>query len=129
MMNDEYFKNLAYQLRWRRMPESVVAQTLREVRAESEAAQSTPLELFGPEKSFAETFTKGKATSKGFWIITVAVAVAVLVVLGRVVTSFATAGESNPLISVLALVGALAIAFIGSIIGAMVDHRIPKGVE
>lgn len=128
MMNDEYFKNLAYQLRWRRMPESVVAQTLREVRAESEAAQSSPSELFGPEKSYAESFTKGKATSKGFWIITVAVTIAVLLVLGRIISALASAAESNPLFSILTLVGALGIIFIGAIIGAMVDHRIPKGV-
>ena len=129
MMDDEYVKNLAYQLRWRRMPEPVVAQTLREVRAESEAAQHTPADLFGPAKSYADSFAKGTTISKGSWIITVAVSVAVLLVLGRVITSFATAAESNPLFSILTLLGALSIVFIGAIIGATVDHRIPRGVE
>lgn len=128
-MNEEYFKNLAYELRWRRLPEPDVALALREVHAESEAAQSTPAELFGPEKSYAESFTKGKTTSKGYWIISIAVAIAALLVLARIIFSFVTTAPSNPLFSILNLVGALAIIFIGSIIGSMVDHRIPQGVE
>ncbi|MFJ2619843.1 hypothetical protein [Glutamicibacter sp. NPDC087344] len=128
-MNDEYVKNLAYQLRWRRMPEDAVARTLREVRAQSMAARSTPLELFGPEKRYSESFAKGQAISKGFWIITFAVATSVLLILGRVITALVTSTESNPLFSILMLVAAAAIVLIGSVVGALVDHRIPKGVE
>ncbi|GAB3618765.1 hypothetical protein GCM10027417_00250 [Glutamicibacter endophyticus] len=128
MQNHEYLKNLAYQLRCRRMPESLVAQTLREVHTESEAAQSTPMELFGPEKDYAETFTKGKATSKGFWIISGSAAIAAALILGRVVASIVSASESHPLFSILNLVGALAIVCVGSVIGALVNHRLPEGV-
>lgn len=129
MSNDEYFKNLAYELRWRKLPESTVADTLREVRAESTAAQSSPEELFGPEKSYAESFPKGKVTPKGFWIISVAVVIACLLILARVISSFILRADSNPLYSILVLASAVAVVFFGSVIGAMVDHRVPKSME
>ncbi len=129
MTNEEYFKNLAYELRWRRLPESTVAETLREVRTEATAAQSTPHELFGSEKSYAESFPKGKTASKGFWVISVSVAIAALLLLSRIVSRIVTHGESDLLTVILTLVGAVAIVFFGSIIGAMLDHRIPRDLK
>lgn len=129
MPENNYLGNLAFQLRWRRLPESTVASTIQEVRAEAAASQSTPAELFGPEKTYAESFPKGKATSTGFWIITIAVAIAALMVGVRVVTSIISEDASNPLVSLAILLGAVVIAFVGTIVGAMVDHRLPKGME
>lgn len=128
MSKDDYLKNLAFQLRWRRMPEAEVAQALREVQVEAAAAGQDPAQLFGPEKAYAASFAKGKSTSPGFWVITVAMLIAVALVVSRIVTAIASDGPSNPLVSLGVLVGAAAIAFLGAIVGAALDHRMPEGV-
>ena len=56
-----YYRQLAYRLRQRGMPEPGIARVLSEVRDLSTASAKAPQEEFGPADAYAETFSKGGA--------------------------------------------------------------------
>ena len=54
-----YYRQLAYHLRRRGMPETGITRVLSEVRDLSTASAKAPQEEFGPADAYAETFSKG----------------------------------------------------------------------
>ncbi|MCA2215427.1 hypothetical protein [Jidongwangia harbinensis] len=54
-----YYRQLAYRLRRRRMPENEIARVLSEVRDLSTASAKAPQEEFGPADDYATTFSEG----------------------------------------------------------------------
>jgi hypothetical protein len=55
-----YYRQLAYRLRRRRMPETGIARVLSEVRDLSTASAKAPQEEFGPADAYAATFSEGR---------------------------------------------------------------------
>jgi len=56
-----YYRQLAYRLRRRRMPETGIARVLSEVRDLATASAKAPQEEFGPADAYATTFSEGGA--------------------------------------------------------------------
>jgi hypothetical protein len=87
MKHEEYLKDLAQELRWRRIDDDVVVDVLREVSSEVAETGATPADRFGDAAKYAEQFERGRSLLAGFIIATVGALLATLAAAGYAVSA------------------------------------------
>lgn len=124
MAETRYLRELAYELRWRRVPESVVVKTVLE--AHSLADDSGPLEeAIGPPAEFARTVPAGKARPLGWTLTSILVGLAVMV-LGFLVVWTLVLGQPIDLWVMISIcAGAVVWCVAAALLGGQLDHRLP----
>lgn len=125
-MSSNYARELTYELRHRGLSDAEISDVLREL------PPLTPEELrteFGTPSAYAESFPKGKRQTAGAIIISVAVVIAALAVLWRVVSVFFLGVSHDLLISLAFLGGGLLLVAVAAIIAAQVDRRPIRSAE
>lgn len=125
MSHEEYLKDLAQKLRWRRIDDDTVADILREVASEVSETGRTPEESFGTAADYAEKFERGHALSAGFVASTVVALLASLAAAAHAAS--ALFGVSAPSLGASAAIYATClIALISAVIaGQRYDRRLP----
>lgn len=119
-MTNEYKKDLTYELRQRRLTDAAIADILNELPA---GADDELKSEFGEPKQYAESYPKGNRRSAGWWIITIAVIVAVLAILTRVLGVVTNFFDQSIGISIAILVGGIVFVAFAAIVAAAVDRR------
>lgn len=125
MRHEEYLKDLAQKLRWRRIDDDTVADILREVASEVNETGRTPEESFGTAADYAETFEPGRALSAGFVGGTVVALLATLAAAAHAAS--AMFGVSSPSLGgSVAIYAACLVALISAVVaGQRYDRRLP----
>jgi hypothetical protein len=127
MNRQAYLRELTYELRSRKNDDSAIRVVLRELPAELSGEE---LEReFGSAHDYAANFPKGTSRSTGWWCITVAVAVAALLLASRPISVFVLRQESSLALSFGALAIGIALVVGASIAAGQLDRRLPKGAE
>ncbi|MFC3297069.1 hypothetical protein [Clavibacter michiganensis] len=127
MNRQAYLRELTYELRSRKNDDSAIRVVLRELPAELSGEE---LEReFGSAHDYAASFPKGTTRSTGWWCITVAVAVAALLLASRPISVFVLRQDSSLALSLGTLAIGIALIIAASIAAGQVDRRVPRGVE
>lgn len=123
----KYYRELAFALRVRGLPEDDILSTLRDVQTHSTESNSDPREEFGDPNEFAKRFEKQTRTTIGKLFLMIATVSAIVVVL----VGFALSAllELQLRVGPLCLPLAIAVVFVivGLAGGFMFDRRIPAG--
>ncbi|MFC4243427.1 hypothetical protein ACFOYW_08580 [Gryllotalpicola reticulitermitis] len=124
----KYLKRLAYELRWRRIPEAEVEGALRTVATHATQKSQRAEQLFGPADRFAESFPRGRSLHRGYLLMTSAVLVAAAVVGAASLAELILNTDRFGLWSFIALVaGAVVWSLVAALIGSRLDRRLPAG--
>lgn len=128
MNNSTYLRNLALELRWRRIPDSEVVDILREVASEATSDGQDLRSRIGTPDAYASTFPRAKAWPVGYLVTTIGVLLAVILVGVRVFTSLAL--DLYPGLGLsLAIYGAAVVVVVAAVmIGRQLDQRLPEGL-
>ena len=125
MNETQYLGELAQKLRWQRLPESTVLETLSHVQDSARASQQAPETIFGAPTAYADSFPPGKAWSLGLVVTSVLIGFAVLAVAARVVWSLVLRNPTNPFVSLALYGGAVVWCFLAVTLGARLDRKLP----
>jgi hypothetical protein len=127
--HEDYLKDLARSLRWRRIDDTAVAEALREVSSEIAETGASPDDRFGDAASYAEQFERGQSMSKGYLIATVGALLATFIAGGYLVATMIV--DSPPsLPRSLGVYGTCFIAMIVAVLaGYQYDRRLPRGLR
>ncbi|WP_445443116.1 hypothetical protein [Clavibacter sp. km1a] len=127
MNRQDYLRELTYELRSRKNNDSAIQVVLREL---PPGLSGEELEHeFGSAHDYAASFPKGASRSAGWWCITVAVAVAALLLASRPISVFVLRQESSLALSIGTLAVGIALIVAASMAAGRVDRRVPKEVE
>jgi hypothetical protein len=121
-----YYRQLAFELRCRRLDEASIVEAMEDVHELSIASGSAPSATFGEAETYAATFAKGRTTSRGRIVtyLGAALAIAQIFIQTGLESHFDHELLFGPL-KALWLIG-LAIIFGGIILGVAVDHALPR---
>lgn len=125
MRDEEYLKDLAQELRWRRIDDDTIVDILREVASEASETDRSPQESFGAAADYAEKFERGRALPPGFVAGTVVALLATVAAAAHAVsTMFATSATSIG-VSVAIYAICLIVMISAVVAGQRYDRRLP----
>src|SRR5687768_6657738 len=119
MEHEDYLKDLAQELRWRRIDDVVVVDVLREVSSEVAETGATPADRFGDAAKYAEQFERGRSLSAGFIIATVGALLATLTAGAYAVSSLLGINPS----SLPRSLGVYTVCFVAMIAAVLAGHQ------
>jgi len=127
--HEDYLKDLAQKLRWRRIDDDTVVDILREVASEAAETDTPPGERFGAAEEYAEQFERGHSLSVGFVAGTIGALLATFAAAAYVVSTII--GWSSPsLPRALAIYGTCFVVMILAVVaGQRYDRRLPRGLR
>jgi hypothetical protein len=126
MEHEEYLKDLAQSLRWRRIDDRAVIDVLREVSSEAAETRSAPVDRFGNADQYAERFNRGRSMSLGLWVATTGAMLATLAAAAYVVSTKAGSVPTS-LPRSLAVYGVCAALLVAAVLtGHRLDRRLPR---
>jgi hypothetical protein len=119
MEHEDYLKDLAQELRWRRIDDHVVGDVLRGVSNEVAETGATPADRFGEAGEYAEQFERGRSLSAGFIIATVGALLATLAAAAYAVSSLVGVNTS----SLPRSLGVYVVCFVAMIAAVLAGHQ------
>ncbi len=120
-----YLRNLTFNLRLRGLSEAEIAEALDEVRAH-EAAAGTPVEAeFGSAEEYAKQFPKKKRRTRGAFITTVGLVLAIAYVLLVVLLMLAFRVDIRDFVGPVTLLPACGVILASVLAGFLTDYFLP----
>ncbi|WPR69354.1 hypothetical protein SLW73_05905 [Glutamicibacter protophormiae] len=120
-----YERNLTFNLRMQGMPESEIAETLKEVRSHEATTGASAEAEFGPAEEYAKQFPKRKRRTKGRAIVTAGLMLAVAYLLFALLGKPLAGIDIRDYVGPLVLLPAVAIIAVGMLLGFLVDYFQP----
>ncbi|GGL96273.1 hypothetical protein [Glutamicibacter protophormiae] len=120
-----YERNLTFNLRMQGMPESEIAETLKEVRSHEATTGASAEAEFGPAEEYAKQFPKRKRRTKGRAIVTAGLMLAVAYLLFAFLGKPLAGIDIRDYVGPLVLLPAVAIIAVGMLLGFLVDYFQP----
>jgi hypothetical protein len=129
MEHEEYLKDLAQSLRWRRIGDPAVMDVLREVSSEAAESGSAPVDRFGDAGRYAEKFDRGRSTSLGLRVATTGALLATLAAAAYVVSTQVGIVPTS-LTRSLVVYGVCAVLLVAAVLtGYRLDRRLPPDLR
>lgn len=120
-----YERNLTFNLRMQGMPESEIAETLKDVRSHEATTGASAEAEFGPAEEYAKQFPKRKRRTKGRAIVTAGLMLAVAYLLFAFLGKSLAGIDIRDYVGPLVLLPAVAIIAVGMLFGFLVDYFQP----
>lgn len=120
-----YERNLTFNLRMQGMPESEIAETLKEVRSHEGTTGASAEAEFGPAEEYAKQFPKRKRRTRGRIIVTAGVILAVAYLLFAFFAKPLAGIDIRDYVGPLMLLPAVAVIAVGMLLGFLVDYFQP----
>jgi hypothetical protein len=126
MQHEDYLKDLAQELRWRRIDDAAVAVVLRDVLSEVAESGATPADRFGDAANYAEQFERGRSLPAGFILATVGALLATLAAAAYAVSSLVGITPSSLPRSLGVYAACLVLMVTAVLAGHQYDRRLPR---